>query len=553
MQVRKYGAQVGRPQDRTDRRDALPPIATEAARPLLPTTDESSVTVVPVGGVGRIGMNWTLYGHAGKWLLVDAGSAFPPKEVEGYEAVMPDPRILRSLGRDLLGLLVTHAHEDHIGAVDHVWPKALDCPIWATPFAAELLRRRFKEAGTMDKVRLNVFRPGSGIGIGPFAVKSIPLTHSIPEMTGFAITTKAGTVFHTGDWKFDREPLVGRTSDENQLRALGARGVLAMSCDSTNAQVEGPATSEGEVRDALVKLVSARKGLVVLACFATNVGRVSAAWDAARKSGRVVAVAGRSLRNTIDVARRQGLLRMPEFLDGMRLRGRDKGRVLLLCTGTQGEDRAALARMARGEGKLPALGPGDTVILSARAIPGNEKAIEEVVEAIRRAGAEVVTAADAKVHVSGHPVRGDLRRMYGLVKPRFAVPVHGELAHMQAHAGLALECGAVPVLALEEGVMLSIGPDRAEVLGKIEVPLLGIPAGESKAAPVAWDRVSDRPTGVPVTIEAHSRGAAPRKDGRRPHGGRHPRRGDARRIPGATSVVHVRKKVEEAGAPAFAP
>ncbi|HYE52908.1 MAG TPA: ribonuclease J [Azospirillaceae bacterium] len=449
-----------------------------------PVPKAGEVLVVPLGGLGRIGMNWTLYGHAGKWLLVDAGIAFPGEELEGVDAIVPDPAFLRPIADRLVGLVVTHAHEDHIGAIDKLWPHALSCPVWATPFARAVLERRLDETGTLDQVRLHTYPVGGSFEVGPFRIRSVRMTHSIPEPVSLAIGTAAGTVLHTGDWKFDPEPLIGGATDFDALREIGDAGVLAMLCDSTNAHKEIEQTSEAQVRAAFRRLFADRKGQVAVCCFATNVARMSSAMVAAEESGRLLALAGRSMRNNQETARALGLLdEVAEPLaEPSHLKGLDERQVALLCTGGQGEEKAALAKLARGDWRLPSFGRGDTVVVSARVIPGNEAAVEAVLSKLRARGVEVLmgheTVDGLPLHVSGHPGAEELRTLYGLVRPRFAIPVHGTEMHLDAHARLARGCGVEAAVVTEEAEVIRLTPTGARVIGRVEAPLLHLERDE---------------------------------------------------------------------------
>jgi ribonuclease J len=443
-----------------------------ARRPSGPVPGADEILFLPLGGTSRIGMNMALYGHAGKWLIVDAGVAFMGDEAPGIEAVMVDPTFIEERIDDVVGMIVTHAHEDHIGAIHHLWPR-LKCPIHATPFAAHVIRERLKEKGSARQVRLHSFSVGESFVLGPFRVESIAMTHSVPEPVALAIRTGAGTVLHTGDWKFDPDPLVGHAADLEALKRLGDEGVLAMMCDSTNAMVEGSTGSEADAREGLIGAFAGRKGAIAITCFASNVARMKAVAEAAAINGRRVVLAGRSLLKMEKAARACGYLDgLPEFLSLDAAARTPRRQLVLMCTGSQGEERAALSRIARGEHRSLSFRQGDTMIFSARAIPGNEEAVGEIRRLLEARGVVVISPADApadaKVHVSGHPARDDLARMYELVRPRFAVPVHGTLPHLETHARLARSCGVERALIPEDGDIIRLAGERTAVIGNIE-------------------------------------------------------------------------------------
>ena len=324
---------------------AIPTPITPRTLRRWPVPRENEILFLPLGGVGQIGMNWTLYGTAGRWLLVDAGLAFPDDAPEGVDAIIPDPAVLAPILDRIDGLVVTHAHEDHIGAIGRVFPNALNCPIHATPFAAEVITRRLSEAGTLRDVDLRRFPVGGSFRVGPFTVGSVRMTHSVPEPVAFAVSAAPGTILHTGDWKFDPDPLIGEPTDFGAIRALGDAGLLAMACDSTNADRDLPVTSEAQVRETFRRIAASRKGTVVFCCFSSNVARVASAAVAAAEAGRKTALAGRSMRANEEVASALGMFAgVPDFLaEPSHLRGLDPRETALVCTGTQGEERAALA------------------------------------------------------------------------------------------------------------------------------------------------------------------------------------------------------------------
>jgi ribonuclease J len=429
-------------------------------------SETGELAFLPLGGTGEIGMNLNLYrwreGSNEKWLAVDCGIGFGGSELPEVEVMMADPGFIADRKDKLLGLVITHAHEDHIGAVAWLWPR-LKCPVYCTPFAAAVLRRKLGENGLTNQVKVHVIPPGGTIDLKPFALRFLRLAHSIPEAQALVIDTPAGTVLHTGDWKLDATPLVGPPTDEAALAELGEKGVLAIVCDSTNAMVEGHSGSELDVRRSLSALIRDLRGRVAVTCFASNVARMESVALAAHDAGRSVAIVGRSLRNMDAAARECGYLKtLPPFLTEDDIDDVPDDNILLLITGSQGEARSALSRIARDDHPRVSLGEGDTVIYSSRMIPGNERAIGTVQDNLVRRGVRLMTDDDHLVHVSGHPARDELRRMYRLVKPRYAVPVHGEWRHLSAHAELAREAGSTPFM-MEDGDIITLYPGRPAI------------------------------------------------------------------------------------------
>ncbi len=438
-----------------------------AARP--DPDDPNALYFVALGGANEIGMNLGLYGCAGQWLIVDCGVTFGDNSQPGLNVVMPDPAFIAERRDHLLGIVATHAHEDHIGAIPYLWPQ-LRCPVWATPFTASLLRAKLVEAGLADKVKINIVPMSGRFTIGPFDLELITLTHSIPEPNAVVLRTAAGTVLHTGDWKLDPDPLIGQPADEEALRRLGDEGVLAMICNSTNALRPGSSGSEADLRRSLTDLVGRYDARVAVACFASNVARLESIAHAAAAHGREVALVGRSLWRIDKAARENGYLSgLPAFLTEDEAGYIPRDRILMICTGSQGEPRSALARIARDDHPSVDLEAGDVVIFSSRIIPGNEKSIGRLQNALARLGVEIVTEEDHFVHVSGHPARDELVRMYQMIRPRIAIPVHGESRHLIAHARLAGECQVPQPLVIENGDMIRLDDRGAVIVDEVPV------------------------------------------------------------------------------------
>ncbi|WP_166296010.1 ribonuclease J [Bradyrhizobium sp. 2S1] len=430
------------------------------------------LTFAPLGGVGEIGMNLSVYGlgnrHQRSFLAVDLGVSFGDEEhLPGIDLIMPDVRFLEKERNNLMGLVLTHAHEDHFGAIIDLWPK-LGCKIYATQFSAALFEAKCAAERNPPKISITVIPSGGKVDIGPFNVEFIPVAHSIPESHALAIRTDVGTVLHTGDWKIDPTPVIGLPTDERRLRELGDEGVLALVGDSTNAVRDGRSPSETEVAATIKKLVKAAKGRVAVTTFASNVARVRAVVDAAIAADREVVVVGRAMERVVQVARECG------YLDGShKFRSTDvyghfpADKVLALCTGSQGEPRAALARIANDDHPQVTLNKGDTVIFSSRTIPGNEKAVGGIINGLVTQGVEVITDREHLVHVSGHPRRDELRDMISWVRPQLLIPVHGEALHLAEHAKLARAAGVPKVLTCRNGDLVKLGPGDPGIIGEV--------------------------------------------------------------------------------------
>ncbi|WP_409560589.1 ribonuclease J [Hyphomicrobium sp. MC8b] len=445
-----------------------------------PTSSPSSgkfnsdeLVFMALGGLGEIGMNVYLYGfgppRARSWLMVDLGVTFPHEGEPGADVILPDLRFIIPERKKLAGLVLTHAHEDHIGAVIDLWP-SLECPIFATPFTAGMLKTKAGEFGGSVSLPIKEVPLGGRFKAGAFDIELVCLTHSIPEPNGLAIRTPAGLVFHTGDWKLDPTPVVGRPHDAAKLQSLGDEGVLALVGDSTNAMREGRSASEEDVAKTLKKLIADAPRCVAVTLFASNVARVASIAAAAQAAGRSLVVAGRALHRIIEVAIETGYL-PPNFtyLDQQRFSDLSRNKVVVLCTGSQGEPRAAIARIAEDEHPDISLDKGDLVIFSSRTIPGNERAVSRVQNALARLGTEIVTDAEALVHVTGHPRRDELRDMYSWLRPKIAVPMHGEARHLREHAKLARACGAEQTFTIVDGEILKLWPEPVSVIDEAPV------------------------------------------------------------------------------------
>lgn len=415
---------------------------------------------LPLGGCGEIGMNLNLYGHNGAWLMVDLGVTFNREGQPGPEIQMADPEFIAHRRQDLAALIVTHAHEDHVGAVAHLWPE-LKCPVYTTPFTAEVLKRKLGEAGLVQKVPVNVVRAGETRTIGPFSVHWVPMTHSIPDCHGLLLETPAARVFHTADWKLDARPVLGKPFSAKRYERLGEQGLDAVICDSTNATRSGGPVHEADLYAPLLERVSEAKGRVVVTCFGSNLARLHTLTRVAAATGRYVGLLGRSLVNMVNCARAADLWHPEVGLSGPRELGfLPRHEVLAIATGSQGEPRTALARLASSLHRDMELEAGDTVLFSSRVIPGNEQAVARLQRGLARLGVEIVRDEDLArpIHASGHPTAEELIDMYGWLKPRLSIPVHGEEVHMQENARIASACGVANTLTGRNGDLFKIAP-----------------------------------------------------------------------------------------------
>ncbi len=418
----------------------------------------------PLGGSGEIGMNMNLYAYGTeddqKWIIVDMGVTFADDSVPGVDLIYPDAGFIIEKKDELLGIVLTHAHEDHIGSISHIWPK-LKCKIYATPFTAVLIQEKFKEKKIDITNYLKIVELNSQIKLGPFEIDFVTLTHSILEPNGLSITTPEGVILHTGDWKVDPNPLIGNKVDEKKLRSIGEKGVIAMICDSTNVFSPGRAGSEKDVRESLHKIISNQKKRVLVTSFASNVARMESIFYIAKQTKRNISLVGRSMHRIYKAARQCGYLKdIIEPVDPRDASKISKDRIIFLCTGSQGEPMGALNRIANEIHPDVNIESGDTVIFSSKIIPGNEKKLYALQNSIVKRDIEVITEENAFVHVSGHANREDLKDMYQWVKPQCVIPVHGEHRHMKEHISFAKEMQIPFNLKVENGNIIKISKDR---------------------------------------------------------------------------------------------
>jgi ribonuclease J len=428
------------------------------------TTPGKELLFLALGGSDEIGMNVNLYGCDGKWVMVDLGLTFAGADYPGVELVLPDLEFIEKRKKDLVGIVLTHGHEDHIGAVPYLAAE-LDVPLYATPFTATLIRNKLQEEGLADQVELNVIPMGGKFSLKPFDFRFVTLAHSILEMSAAVIDTPYGKIFHTGDWKLDDVPVIGKPATANELTKIGDEGILAMVCDSTNVFNAEGSGSEGSVKADLLKSVKAAKGRVLITTFASNAARLETLGQVAKESGRKLCFAGRSLHRIIDSAKANGYLKdMPDTIDMESVDGYARGAVMIVATGGQGEARAALARIADGSHPVK-LESGDTVIFSSKQIPGNEIAIGVIMNKLARNNILTVTEKQAHVHVSGHPGQPELAALYGWIRPEILIPVHGERRHMAEQARFGAAQGIAKTLVQSNGDVIRLAPKGPAMIG----------------------------------------------------------------------------------------
>ena len=430
--------------------------------------DKSDLLFLPVGGSEEIGMNANLYHYDDKWILVDFGISFPDETDLGIDVLLPDYEFIKSLGDKFLGIILTHGHEDHIGAIPY-FANIIKCPIWGTPFTIALLKRKLKENNKNDKIKLKTLKIDEIFEIGPFKLKAIRTSHSIPDPVSILISTKTGNIFHSGDWKLDNSSNINENIDINDFRSLGKDGILAMVCDSTNALVEGRTPSEDFAYNGLMETISNVKGMVLVTCFSSNISRIKSLLDIAKKSDRSVLIIGRALLRAIDAAKEVGILdNLPDLLSVNDLNLIPRSNVLIISTGSQGEPNSALNRISRDADKYIKLKKGDSVIFSSRKIPGNENAILKVQTRFLEMGVQIITDDDKNVHVSGHPSKDELIDMYSYIKPKISIPVHGTREHIDAHAELAHKCQVPKIIKPKNGDVIKLNGSSPNVISKID-------------------------------------------------------------------------------------
>ncbi|MBS0235995.1 MAG: ribonuclease J [Proteobacteria bacterium] len=429
---------------------------------------------IPLGGADEIGMNLNLYHYKGKWLLIDLGIGFADQQYPGVDIIVPDIAFLAKHKQDIVGLVLTHAHEDHLGAVQYLWHE-LECPVYTTAFTAAVLKAKLNEMGKKDQVPITEIKSDTRLSIGPFDLQAVGITHSIPEMHAIAIRTDMGVVFHTGDWKFDHDPIIGAKTDEELLRSIGDEGVLAVVGDSTNIFSPGVSGSEGDLQGSLEDIIKdLKKRMVVVSTFASNIARLHSIAKAAQNAGRKVALAGRSLWRIYDAALSTGYLQdLDPFIREQQIKKYRRDEILVICTGCQGEPLAAASKLANNSHQHFALQRNDVMIFSSKIIPGNEKKIFALFNKLARKGVDIMTERDHFVHVSGHPSRDEVAKMYELLRPRISIPVHGEAAHLHEHAKFARTFGAQAIEPYN-GIVIRIGDEGAEKIGEVQSGYLAI-------------------------------------------------------------------------------
>ena len=439
---------------------------------------KSDLLFLPVGGSEEIGMNANLYHYEDKWILIDLGISFPDETDLGIDVLLPDFEFIKSLGDKFLGIFLTHGHEDHIGAIPY-FADDINCPIWGTSFTMALLKRKLKENNKEKKLELNTLTIDKQLIIGPFQIKAIQTSHSIPDPVSILISTKQGDIFHSGDWKLENSINLNEKTNIDNFRSIGENGILAMVCDSTNALVDGKTPSENFAYDGLLDTIKNCNGTALVTCFSSNISRIKSLLDIALKTDRSVLVVGRALLRAIDAAKEVGYLKnIPELLSLKDLNLIPRSNVLIISTGSQGEPNSALSRISKDNDKFIKLIKGDTIIFSSRKIPGNENAILKVQNRFLERGINIVTDEDKNVHVSGHPSRDELIEMYSYIKPKISIPVHGTREHIEAHSDLASNCQVPLVIKPKNGEVIKLNGNAPNIVSRFDFVTHVYDAGE---------------------------------------------------------------------------
>ena len=439
-----------------------------------PKNYKDKLLFIPLGGSNEIGINVNLYHFQGKWIMIDCGSGFADEYLPGVDMIVADLKFIEKHKKDLLGLVLTHAHEDHLGAIQYLW-SSLECPIYTTKFTKNFLKMKLSEYAFANDIKINEVKAGDKFDLGPFSIEMIPLTHSAPEMQALMIRTAAGNIMHTGDWKFDPDPVVGTLSDLDILKKCGDEGVLALVCDSTNVFNEGISGSEGDVRKSLVDIIAGCPKMVVVTTFASNLARLDTLIHAGQKAGRKIALTGRSLHRMLAAAQESGYLNdIAPLIDERAVGNYKREELLIIATGCQGEAMAATAKMANKTHASVKLSPKDTVIFSSKIIPGNDKKIFRMFNIFVKMGVEVITERDHFVHVSGHPAIEELKKMYELVRPKICIPVHGEPVHIHEQAKLAKANGIKKTVEVENGSVVLIDEKDPKIIDSVENGYLAV-------------------------------------------------------------------------------
>jgi ribonuclease J len=430
-------------------------------------THKNNLLFIPFGGLNEIGMNVSLYHYHGKFIIVDCGSGFAEEYLPGVDMVVPDLSFVIEHRKDLLGIILTHAHEDHLGGIQYLWPELL-CPIYTTEFTANFLRIKLAEFDFGKDVEIHKLKPGDRFNLGPFDIEMAPLTHSAPEMQALMIRTEMGNILHTGDWKFDPDPIIGNPSDEDLLKSYGDEGILALMCDSTNVLSPGHSGSEGHLRDNLVKIIANCSKLVVVTTFASNLARLDTLIHAAKSTDRKIILTGKSLHRMTQAAQDSGYLEDAVFISDKEFKNHPREKLMIIATGCQGEPLAAVNKMATGAHPCINLTQGDTIIFSSKIIPGNEKRIFRLFNIFVQQKIEVITEKDHFIHVSGHPCVDELKKMYELTRPNVAIPVHGEPVHIHEHAKLAKRLGIKHSLEARNGSVINLSYNESHIINKVK-------------------------------------------------------------------------------------